>query len=143
MGTWRLLLALQAHTQQKQKKRHKLSHQDGTRLRDAPLIMDFGRATTSNPENNYDFHNILMQGMLSFLLFAGSFGVDASSMRKEKTMIFILSFCGTIFSMILISHSPVKFQRKFPVIFPVILAELLLSLLYSSAPRRSAGGVCN
>lgn len=45
-----------------------------------------------------DFHSLLMNGMLSFLLFAGALNIDFGMLREEKWEIFILAFVGTIIS---------------------------------------------
>lgn len=48
--------------------------------------------------NNIDFHSLLMNGMLSFLLFAGALNIDFGMLREEKWEIFTLAFVGTIVS---------------------------------------------
>lgn len=45
-----------------------------------------------------DFHATLMDGMLSFLLFAGALHVDWSAMRRGRWPILVLSTVGTILS---------------------------------------------
>lgn len=45
-----------------------------------------------------DFHSLLMNGMLSFLLFAGSLTVDLKDLIKQKWEITILASLGTIAS---------------------------------------------
>jgi len=45
-----------------------------------------------------DFHRILMDGMLSFLLFAGALSVDFGSLRKQKWEITTLALFGTVVS---------------------------------------------
>jgi CPA1 family monovalent cation:H+ antiporter len=49
-----------------------------------------------------DFHRTLMDGMLSFLLFAGALHVDWSEMRRGRWPILILSTVGVILSTVLI-----------------------------------------
>lgn len=49
-----------------------------------------------------DFHTTLMDGMLSFLLFAGALHVDWSEMRRGRWPILILSTIGVILSTVLI-----------------------------------------
>ena len=48
--------------------------------------------------NQVDFHSLLMNGMLSFLLFAGALNIDFGMLREEKWEIFTLAFIGTIAS---------------------------------------------
>lgn len=53
--------------------------------------------------NSFDFHDILMDGMLSFLLFAGALNVDINDLNKVKWEIGVLAFFGTIASTFLIA----------------------------------------
>lgn len=49
-----------------------------------------------------DFHTTLMDGMLSFLLFAGALHVDWSEMRRGRWPILILSTVGVVLSTLII-----------------------------------------
>ncbi len=49
-----------------------------------------------------DFHTLLMNGMLSFLLFAGSIHIDAKSLRKEQLSIISLATIGILISTFII-----------------------------------------
>ncbi len=49
-----------------------------------------------------DFHNLLMNGMLSFLLFAGSMHIDANSLQKQRLPILSLATFGVVISTFLI-----------------------------------------
>ena len=49
-----------------------------------------------------DFHETLMQGMLSFLLFAGALHVDLSDLAKQKWVILILATFGVITSTVIV-----------------------------------------
>ena len=51
---------------------------------------------------NIDFHQTLMNGMLSFLLFAGALHVDWSEMRRGRWPILILSTLGVLLSTVLV-----------------------------------------
>ena len=48
--------------------------------------------------NNINFHTVLMDGMLSFLLFAGALHVDWTEMRKGRWPILVLSTIGVLVS---------------------------------------------
>ena len=48
--------------------------------------------------SDIDFHRTLMQGMLSFLLFAGALHVDWSYMRKGRLPILVFSTAGVLIS---------------------------------------------
>lgn len=49
-----------------------------------------------------DFRSLLMNGMLSYLLFAGSIHIDAKNLRKQRTPITALATVGTLSSTFLI-----------------------------------------
>src|SRR5205085_12195852 len=49
-----------------------------------------------------DFHTTLMDGMLSFLLFAGALHVDWSEMRRGRWPILVLSTIGVLISTMLV-----------------------------------------
>ncbi len=49
-----------------------------------------------------DFHDTLMHGMLSFLLFAGALHVDATALRRRFRMIGLMATAGTLVSALLI-----------------------------------------
>jgi len=49
-----------------------------------------------------DFHETLMQGMLSFLLFAGALHVNLSDLREQKWIIALLATLGVVISTFLI-----------------------------------------
>lgn len=51
---------------------------------------------------NIDFHKTLMEGMLSFLLFAGALHVSWSEMRAGRWAILLLSTAGVLISTVLI-----------------------------------------
>ena len=47
-----------------------------------------------------DFQNFLMNGILSFLLFAGSVHVDIKNLRKQRIPVLVFAVIGTILSSI-------------------------------------------
>lgn len=49
-----------------------------------------------------DFHETLMQGMLSFLLFAGALHVNLNDLREQKVVITVLATFGVIASTLII-----------------------------------------
>jgi CPA1 family monovalent cation:H+ antiporter len=52
-----------------------------------------------------DFHRTLMEGMLSFLLFAGALHVDWSHMRKGRWPIIIFSTIGVLISTVVVGFA--------------------------------------
>ncbi|TAH04555.1 MAG: sodium:proton antiporter, partial [Sphingobacteriales bacterium] len=49
-----------------------------------------------------DFHEVLMDGMLSFMLFAGAIHVNAAELKKEKATILTFSTLGVLISTFII-----------------------------------------
>lgn len=73
------------------------------------VVIIVGRLTTSHIETELasmltkiDFHQLLMNGMLSFLLFAGALHVDINHLKKEKWEIGTLASLSTIASAFLV-----------------------------------------
>ena len=68
----------------------------------------FGVTAISDFANNLmstvNFRELLMQWMLSFLLFAGSLTIDFSTLKSEAKTISIVTFCGVIFSTFLLGY---------------------------------------
>lgn len=59
-------------------------------------------AAFTNVIKSIDFHSLLMDSMLSFLLFAGSIHIDAKSLKKERLPILTLATVGVLISTFLI-----------------------------------------
>lgn len=51
-----------------------------------------------------DFSDVLMQGMLSLLLFAGALHVDLSELREYRTQVTVLAVVGTMVSTVLVAY---------------------------------------
>jgi len=49
-----------------------------------------------------DFHEVLMDGMLSFMLFAGAIHINAAELKKEKATILTFSTVGVLLSTLII-----------------------------------------
>jgi CPA1 family monovalent cation:H+ antiporter len=49
-----------------------------------------------------DFHEVLMDGMLSFMLFAGAIHINAAELKKEKATILTFSTAGVMISTLII-----------------------------------------
>ena len=49
-----------------------------------------------------DFHEVLMNGMLSFMLFAGAIHINASDLKKERATILTFSTVGVLISTVII-----------------------------------------
>ena len=50
-----------------------------------------------------DFHDALLNGMLSFLLFAGALHVDLGSLLKRKVAVFVMATAGVLLSTVIVA----------------------------------------
>ncbi len=50
-----------------------------------------------------DFHDALLNGMLSFLLFAGALHVDLGSLLKRKAAVFVMATAGVLLSTVIVA----------------------------------------
>ena len=66
-----------------------------------------------------DFSDVLMQGMLSFLLFAGALHVDLSALRKYRWQVAALALIGTLISTVVVGVG-------MWLVLPVVHVELSL-----------------
>ena len=76
-----------------------------------------------------DFHRVLMKGMLSFLLFAGSIHIDSERLKKERWPIVALASLGTIISVFLVGtflfFTFVLFHLSIGYIYCLLFAALI------------------
>ena len=70
-----------------------------------------------------DFHDLLLNGMLSFLLFAGAMHIDFSLLKSQKWEISILSIFSTIASTLLIGYASY-------ILLPILGLQIHVPLLY-------------
>ena len=63
------------------------------------FLRDYEHALLSS----IDFSDVLMQGMLSLLLFAGALHVDLSELRAVRWQVGILAVLGTLLSSLLVA----------------------------------------
>lgn len=69
--------------------------------------------------NDIDFHTTLMEGMLSFLLFAGALHVDWYHLRKSRWHILVLSTVGVLTSTVMVGVGFYALTRLFGVTVPL------------------------
>ena len=81
-----------------------------------------------------DFHNLLMKGMLSFLLFAGSIHIDAVNLRKERLPIITLSSIGILISTFLIGTLLFYVFAAFHISIGYIYCLLFAALISPTDP---------
>lgn len=77
-----------------------------------------------------NFHRLLMQVMLSFLLFAGSIHINAAALRKQLLPVAILSTLGTLLSAIIVALLVHVLFGLFGMQVPIIYC-LLFGILIS------------
>ncbi len=96
-----------------------------------------------------DFYDLLMDVMLSFLLFAGSLTIDLSSFKNQRWEIFMLASIGTVVSIFFVAiltyyalallHSPLPFN--YCVLFGALISPtdpiaVLAMLTSMNAPKK-------
>lgn len=83
---------------------------------------------------NADFKNLLFNGLLSFLLFAGAIHIDLSDLKKEKWSVFIFATLGTLISTVLIGGLIFGLSKLLNIDLPFIYALLFGALISPTDP---------
>jgi CPA1 family monovalent cation:H+ antiporter len=65
---------------------------------DAKHLLHGPHVAAEELARSVDFSDVVMQGMLSFLLFAGGVHVDVRALRRFRTPVLALAFAGTLMS---------------------------------------------
>jgi CPA1 family monovalent cation:H+ antiporter len=81
-----------------------------------------------------DFQDLLMNFMLSFLLFAGAIHIDAGSLRKERWPVITLATFATVFSTFLIGGITYYVFQLFGLSIPFIHCLLFGALISPTDP---------
>lgn len=81
-----------------------------------------------------DFHTTLMDGMLSFLLFAGALHVDWTEMRRGRWPILILSTIGVLISTALVGGSFFLLCRALGLELPILWCMVFGALISPTDP---------
>jgi len=81
-----------------------------------------------------DFHTTLMEGMLSFLLFAGAMHVDWSHMRKGRWPILFFSTVGVLFSTVLVGYGFHLLAAALGIAIPLIWCLVFGALISPTDP---------
>ena len=81
-----------------------------------------------------DFHEALMNGMLSFLLFAGSLQVDFSAFRSRSKAIAIMATLGTLLSTFVIGTTMFLLLKGFGFNMPFIWTLVFGALISPTDP---------
>ncbi len=81
-----------------------------------------------------NFHNILINGMLSFLLFAGALSIDFSNLKSRQWEIGILASLSTIASVLLIATSIYYLLPLLGITLPYLYCLLFGALISPTDP---------
>lgn len=84
--------------------------------------------------SDIDFHRTLMQGMLSFLLFAGALHVDWSYMRKGRLPILVFSTAGVLISTAIVGFGFHALSALFGSAVPLIWCMVFGALISPTDP---------
>ncbi|MGY4536474.1 CPA1 family monovalent cation:H+ antiporter [Mucilaginibacter sp. UYNi724] len=84
--------------------------------------------------NSVDFQDILMNFMLSFLLFAGAIHIDAGKLKKERWPVILLATMGILISTFLVGGMTWYLFRLFSMPIPFIYCLLFGSLISPTDP---------
>lgn len=84
--------------------------------------------------NQINFPELLLHGMLGFLLFAGALHVDLDQLIKYKYTIGFLAVFGTMFSCLMIAFSVYYISSYFGQSIPVLYAFLFGALISPTDP---------
>ncbi len=91
-------------------------------------------ATVIHVIASIDFHDLLMNGMLGFLLFAGSIHINAINLRKERLPVIALSTVGIFISTFLIGTLLFYLFAAFHIAVGYIYCLLFAALISPTDP---------
>ncbi len=81
-----------------------------------------------------DFHETLMQGMLSFLLFAGALHVNLSDLREQKWVITLLATFGVLMSTFLVGGFTYWLMQLLDLHLPLVYCLVFGALISPTDP---------
>ncbi|MEO8886752.1 MAG: sodium:proton antiporter, partial [Mucilaginibacter sp.] len=84
--------------------------------------------------NSVDFQDVLMNFMLSFLLFAGAIHIDAGKLKKERWSVLLLATMGILISTFLVGGMTWYLFKIFQMPIPFIYCLLFGSLISPTDP---------
>lgn len=92
----------------------------------AGFVIPSIREGAENIMRNVDFTEVLLNIMLSFLLYAGALHVDIDKLKEESASVFILAIFGTLISTFLIATAIYYFLGAFDLSFEIKYIHCLL-----------------
>ena len=101
---------------------------------DAVLPQSQLSQTVSDFLGDIDFHETLMNGMLSFLLFAGAMHVDLAQLRRGRWQIGILSTFGVVLSTLLVGAGLAGLTRLLGIDLPLAWCFVFGALISPTDP---------
>lgn len=90
--------------------------------------------TTSRFLSGINFHTTLLDGMLSFLLFAGALHVNWEDMKRGRWPILVLSTVGVIFSTVLVATGVWVLSKLFGAPLPYLWCLVFGALISPTDP---------
>ena len=81
-----------------------------------------------------DFHTVLMEGMLSFLLFAGAMTIDLKDIKEWAVEISSLALFSTCLSTVIIGYGMFKIFPIFNIEIPILYCMLFGALISPTDP---------
>ncbi|MFD0766295.1 cation:proton antiporter [Mucilaginibacter lutimaris] len=84
--------------------------------------------------NSVDFQDVLMNFMLSFLLFAGAIHIDADKLKKERWPVLLLATIGILISTFVVGSITWVLFNLFNILVPFIYCLLFGSLISPTDP---------
>ena len=83
---------------------------------------------------NADFKSLLMDGLLSFLLFAGALHVNLSALKREKKSVLLFASISVLISTFLVGGLVFYTAKLFAIDFPFVHALLFGALISPTDP---------
>lgn len=81
-----------------------------------------------------DFHKLLLDGMLSFFLFAGAMHIDLATLRNVKTEVITLSACSTTAATLLVGYACYYLLPLIGLHLPLLYCLLFGALISPTDP---------
>lgn len=92
------------------------------------------RETITSMLREIDFNKALMEGMLSFLLFAGALHVDFSQLASQRLVIGIMATAGVLFSTLVVGVATWAVFARFGMDLPLAWALVFGALISPTDP---------
>jgi CPA1 family monovalent cation:H+ antiporter len=99
------------------------------------LGLDFGlKQAEESLLRSIDFSEVLMQGMLSFLLFAGALHIDLRALRSRRFQVAMLAIGGTVISTLIVGFGMALVLPWIGIELPLVYCLLFGALISPTDP---------